>query len=153
MPRKAKAAAPATVPAPSVRITDQCGGSPDGLIEPDGAIEVKCPRPANHWAAWRHATGHTGLEAVPAQHRAQLLHAFLVGSGTIQWIDWVSYCPLFPDPLQLLSIRVRRAECAEAIVEYRLALDVFLNELDNEVQAMTEVVVACSEGETHGDKT
>jgi hypothetical protein len=119
-------------------IASRCGWSPDGLIGEDGAIELKCPRPANHWATWREAQGKRGLDAVPAHHRAQLLHAFVVGAPVLQWIDWVSYCPIFPPPLRLLIIRVSRAECVSEIAAYREGLVQFLEELEEELSAMRE---------------
>jgi hypothetical protein len=145
MPRKAKAAAPAPVLAPAVSIADQCGWSPDGLIGEHGAVEVKCPRPANHWTAWRDATGKTGLAAVPSQYRAQLLHAFVVGEGSLDWIDWVSYCPQFPASLQLLVIRVKRVDCETEIGLYLMALSRFLEELEEELGAMREHCVTVLE--------
>jgi hypothetical protein len=138
MPRKAKAPPPAAVPVADARIARQCGWSPDGLIGPNGAIEVKCPRPANHWSAWQDATGKTGLAAVPSHHRAQLLHAFVVGHEALAWIDWVSYCPLFPVGLQLLVIRVERHGCEAEIERYRGALSQFLEELEAEYEAMRQ---------------
>jgi hypothetical protein len=144
MPRKATAAPPA---AETVSIGHQCGWSPDGLVGHDGAVEVKCPRPANHWSAWRDATGKTGLAAVPSHHRAQLLHAFVVGEGSLEWIDWVSYCPQFPSPLQLLVIRVARAQCATEIAAYRLALGRFLAELEEELETMQRCVKELTGGQ------
>lgn len=117
-------------------IASRCGWSPDGLIGDDGAIELKCPRPANHWSAWRDAQGKAGLAAVPSHHRAQLLHAFVVGAPVLTWIDWVSYCPVFPAPLKLLVIRVTRASCQKDISAYRFQLVTFLEELEAELEAM-----------------
>ena len=127
-------------------IASRCGWSPDGLIGDDGAIELKCPRPANHWSAWRDAEDKVGLAAVPSHHRAQLLHAFVVGGPALDWIDWVSYSPVFPPPLKLLVIRVARARCHREIAAYRTQLVEFLEGLEVELEAMRQECGVASAG-------
>jgi hypothetical protein len=91
------------------------GYSPDGLVEDDGLLEVKCPRAKTHLATIL-------ADAVPEHHMAQLQTGLLV-SGR-QWIDFVSFCagmPLFtkrvlPDP------RWQRAIVA-AVAEFETAAE------------------------------
>ncbi|WIC40268.1 Cas4 family exonuclease [Gordonia phage Holliday] len=65
------------------------GYSPDGLVDEDGLIEVKCPRPKSHMNT-------IIANQVPVEHMPQLQAGLLV-SGR-KWIDFVSFCagmPLF----------------------------------------------------------
>ncbi len=79
----------------------EAGGSPDGFVGTDGLIEIKCPfDPAQHIAyledsAWE--------DHIP-QKQGNL---WVAGK---QWIDFVSYCPLFPQQMQLFKRRFYRDE-------------------------------------------
>lgn len=63
------------------------GCSPDGLINTDGMLEVKCPRPATH-------IDTIIADTVPIEHMPQLQCALLT-SGR-QWIDYVSFVAGLP---------------------------------------------------------
>ncbi|TWS25567.1 YqaJ viral recombinase family protein [Tsukamurella conjunctivitidis] len=63
------------------------GCSPDGLINTDGMLEVKCPRPATH-------IDTIIADTVPIEHMPQLQCALLT-SGR-QWIDFVSFVAGLP---------------------------------------------------------
>lgn len=58
------------------------GYSPDGLVNDDGLIEIKCPQPKEHLR-----TILTGKP--PTQYQAQLQVGLFVSSR--KWIDYVSY--------------------------------------------------------------
>lgn len=102
------------------------GCSPDGLIEDDGLVELKCPASmVKHLDALR-----TGAHA--AEYRWQLQHQLLVTGR--QWVDAVSYDPRFPEHLQLAVIRVGRdesaiAELSEAIKVADAEVEAIVNEL------------------------
>jgi YqaJ-like recombinase protein len=101
------------------------GCSPDGFCGDDGLVEVKCPRSANHLSYLRANT-------VPKEHLPQLVHA-LWTTGR-QWVDFISYDPRFPEPLQLFCVRYHRD--AGEMVSYELAVSIFLREVDREVEAV-----------------
>lgn len=110
------------------------GCSPDGLCADDGLVEVKCPRAANHLAYLRAGT-------VPKEHLPQLVHALWITGR--QWVDFVSFAPQFPEPLQLFLVRYPRNETD--IKSYELAATLFLREIDDEVaavQAMMQPVIS-----------
>lgn len=89
------------IPHPTVA---SCGASPDGLIDDDGLLEVKCPTSEQkHVEALRNG-GHAD------EYRWQLQHQLWVTGR--QWVDAVSYHPEFPDGLQLAITRVERDEAA-----------------------------------------
>lgn len=98
------------------------GCSPDGLIDDDGLLEIKCPaNMSKHLEALR-----TGEHA--REYRWQLQHQ-LMATGR-QWVDAVSYDPRFPEHLQLAIKRVHRDE--DAIAELRAEI----RRADAEVAAM-----------------
>lgn len=80
------------------------GVSPDGLLDPSGMTEFKCPaNMAKHLEALRsneHAT----------EYRWQLQGQLWVADR--EWVDAVSYDPRFPPHLRLAICRVHRDEPA-----------------------------------------
>jgi hypothetical protein len=77
----------------------EAGCSPDGLIDWDGLIEIKCPfNPINHV--------ETLEGGVPAEHIAQIQGQMWVTGRT--WCDFVSFDPRMPPRLQLYVQRVDR---------------------------------------------
>lgn len=77
------------------------GCSPDGLVDADGGIEMKCPKDSIvHLQRF--------LTGVPDEHRPQC-QGFLWVTGR-EWIDFVSFDPRQSPEFQLLKIRVNRNE-------------------------------------------
>jgi hypothetical protein len=84
--------------------TKSMGYSPDGVIgDWIGLLEVKCPRPANHLA-------YLDGGVVPDEHLDQCRHGLYVSGA--EWIDFVSYSPIFPEPLRLFVCRLTREQAA-----------------------------------------
>jgi putative phage-type endonuclease len=103
------------------------GCSPDGVIgDYEGILEVKAPRAANHLRYLR-APGK-----VPTEHVAQVNHALFVSGA--RYVDFVSYCNEFPEPLQLFVTRVGR-ETVD-LAAYELVVRQFLGEVDAEYDAV-----------------
>ena len=102
------------------------GCSLDGHVGAfEGLIEIKCPRPANHFATLR-----TG--GVPARYLPQLTHnLWLTGA---RYADFVSYCPLFPDHLRLYICQIKAADLD--LAGYEKKLRAFLAEVDAEFLAV-----------------
>lgn len=61
------------------------GASPDGLIDDDGILEIKCPELKSHIRYLREGV-------LPSEYRCQC-HGLLAVSGR-QWLDFVSYSPV-----------------------------------------------------------
>lgn len=76
---------------------ENCGASPDGLVGKDGQIEVKCPTPSVHLNTLL-------LQEVPSEHIPQI--TLQLACTRRKWCDFVSYCPLLPEHLQIVVIRV-----------------------------------------------
>lgn len=97
------------------------GCSPDGLVEDDGLVEIKCPASmAKHLDALMRGT-HA------SEYRWQLQHQLMVTRR--QWVSIASYDPRWPENLQLATVRVQRDD--EAIAELAAAI----READAEVES------------------
>jgi len=104
-----------------------CGGSPDGTIEDDGGIEIKCPfNSAVHL--------QTVLTGMPDEHAAQVQGCmWLTGR---KWWDFVSYDPRMPEPLRLYVQRIERDDAYIATLESEVVK--FLAEVAERVAKIQE---------------
>lgn len=101
------------------------GTSPDGFVNEDGIVSVKCPKTATQIRYIRE-----GVE--PTEHWAQNTHElWLTGR---QWIDFVSYDPRLPDHLKLFQLRVTRTP--KELLQYQAEVYRFLLNVENELSAI-----------------
>lgn len=77
--------------------TLECGASPDGLVNDDGGIEIKCPLPHNHVAYLR-------AGEVPGKYMPQIQGCLWITGR--EWWDFMSYHP----SMENLIVRVYRDE-------------------------------------------
>lgn len=101
--------------------TLEAGASPDGLIDDDGGLEIKCPELATHLEYLR-------LRREPPAYTAQIQGCMWI-SGR-KWWDFVSFNPDFPERLQLVVRRVVRDE--KYIAALALAVELFMAEVREE---------------------
>lgn len=94
-----------------------------------GIVDFKCPRAGNHLEYLR-------SEAIPTDYLRQLTHGLWITGA--EWAEMVSYCPQFPEPLQLCIRRVERKNID--LVAYDAAVKAFLAEVDREVAAVMTMV-------------
>ena len=97
----------------------KAGGSPDGLIDSDGLIEIKSVIPT------------VQIETIekggyPSGHKAQIQGCLWV-SGR-DWCDFISYSPDLPENLSLYTHRVVRDD--EYIANLEVEIVRFLDELE-----------------------
>ena len=85
------------------------GCSPDGLVDKDGAIEIKSVIPSTHYDTIVRGT-------YDPCYKWQLL-SNLKYSGR-KWIDFVSFCADFPIDKQLFVHRIYRRKCYPKIQDY-----------------------------------
>lgn len=98
-----------------------CGASPDGLIEHDGGIEIKCPKDRRvHMQTW--------LGGMPVEHLPQVQGNMWVNNRT--WFDFISYDPRAPLEFQLYVQRIMRDD------KYIKALESHVVEFLGEVEAL-----------------
>jgi len=101
------------------------GCSPDGLVDWDGLIEIKCP-----WNTAVHI--ETLLNGMPADHIPQVQGQMWITGR--EWCDFVSYDPRMPAELQLHVQRIQRDPSFIADLEARITS--FLQQVGNQVEAL-----------------
>lgn len=98
------------------------GVSPDGLIDEDGGVEIKCPKAKTH-------AEYLELTREPSAYTAQIQGCMWVTGR--QWWDFVSYHPDFPENARLI---VRRIPRDEAFIEkLQRAIEEFSQEVHRTV--------------------
>jgi len=105
--------------------TLMAGCSPDGLVDWDGLIEIKCP-----WSTANHI--ETLLNGMPSDHIPQVQGQMWITGR--EWCDFVSYDPRMPAELQLHVQRIPRDEAFIADLERRVTS--FLAEVGTQVEAL-----------------
>jgi putative phage-type endonuclease len=80
---------------------EQAGASPDGLVDNDGLIEIKCPNTSTHLDTLL-------SQKVPSKYITQMTWQMLCTGR--KWCDFVSYDPRLPDNLQLFIQRIELDE-------------------------------------------
>lgn len=101
------------------------GCSPDGLVDWDGLIEIKCP-----FGSAVHV--ETLLHGMPSEHMAQVqFQLWITGRD---WCDFVSYDPRMPEHLRLYVERIARD--ADMIQRIESEARTFLAEVDAMTQSL-----------------
>ena len=95
------------------------GCSPDGLVGDDGLLEIKVPKPSTH-------AEYLLGECVPSDYIPQMMWQMAVTGR--KWNDFVSYCPDFPEPLDLFVCRLERDDAQIAAMEAEA--EKFLSEVE-----------------------
>ncbi len=104
-----------------------CGASPDGLIEQDGGIEIKCPKDRRvHMQTW--------LTGMPVDHMPQVQGNMWVNDRA--WWDFISYDPRAPIEFQLYVQRIHRTD------HYIKALESHVVEFLKEAEALLGAINA-----------
>lgn len=101
------------------------GASPDGLVNHDGLVEIKCPHSATHWS-------YIKDDGPPTKYYIQM-QAQMACTGR-KWCDFVSYDPRMPERSQLFIKRVMREDAY--IAEMEAEVKKFLDEVAVEVNLM-----------------
>lgn len=112
----------------------ESGASPDGLVGPDGLLEIKCPTTATHLE-----TLITGRPA--GKYVTQMM--WQMACTDRQWCDFASFDPRLPEELRLFVVRVPRDD--EMIAMLETEVTAFLAEIDarlNELNARYGVKLA-----------
>tara|TARA_R100001086_G_scaffold58484_1_gene26770 strand:- start:712 stop:1335 length:624 start_codon:yes stop_codon:yes gene_type:complete len=106
------------------------GASPDGFVDKDGLIEIKCPNSTTH-IEWLLAG------KVPTTHKNQMI-AQLVCTGRA-WCDFVSYDPRVGAQLELFVVRFEPT--AKEREELEKDVTEFLAEVDDMEKQLTKLGV------------
>ena len=104
------------------------GASPDGLVEQDGLVEIKCPNTATHIETLL-------SQKVPEKYILQM--QFQITCTQRMWCDFVSFDPRMPEKNQLFIKRVERDD--RIIHEIETEITKFLNELDQKLTKLEQL--------------
>jgi putative phage-type endonuclease len=101
------------------------GASPDGLINSNGLVEIKCPNSSTHWS-------YIKADEPPMKYYIQM-QAQMACTGRM-WCDFVSFDPRMPDRSKLFIKRVLRSN--EFISDMENDVQQFLDEVEIEANLM-----------------
>ena len=107
---------------------DMAGASPDGFVNDDGLIEIKCPNTATHIDTLL-------TQTVPGKYNTQM--QFQMACTGRSWCDFVSFDNRLPAELQLFVKRVPRDNMYIRLMEEEIVK--FLNELDIKIAQLMEI--------------
>ncbi len=106
---------------------DWCGGSPDGLVNDDGGIEIKCPKDRRvHMQTWRNG--------MHVDHLPQVQGNIWINER--EWFDFISYDPRAPEDFRLYVQRIWRND------KYIKALESHIVEFLADVKTIVEGMYA-----------
>jgi putative phage-type endonuclease len=101
----------------------EAGASPDGLVNDEGLLEIKCPNINTHLDTLR-------ARKVPKQYIAQVQGQMWITGR--KWCDFVSFQPELPENAQMIIIRMDRDD--NYIEELEKEVRNFLLEVENQVE-------------------
>jgi len=101
------------------------GASPDGLIQHDGLIEIKCPQTTTHLEIM--AGGK-----IPARYMFQMY--WQMACTGRDWCMFVCFDPRLPEPMQLYNEEVPRDD--KIIAELEEEVIKFIEELNHKVMVI-----------------
>lgn len=104
------------------------GASPDGLVWPDGLVEIKCPNTATHIDFLK--TGKPKSEYI-----TQMM--WQMACTGRQWCDFVSYDDRLPEHLSYKCVRVELDE--ELIKSLEHEVIKFIEELEEEIKQLEQL--------------
>ena len=102
--------------------------SPDGMIDEDGLVEIKCPNTSTHIDTLLD-------EKVPSKYVTQIM--WQMACTGRQWCDFVSYDPRMPEHMHIFVKRIERDD--NIIVELEREVEKFLSELDEKIATLAKL--------------
>lgn len=113
------------IPHPSI---EWAGCSPDGLVDGDGILEIKCPQPTAHL--------HVLLaKGPPAKYLPQI--QWQMACTGRAWADLLSHNPDFPEHLQTIWFRVNRDD--RKIAEMESEVRKFIAEINETLERLSSI--------------
>jgi hypothetical protein len=108
------------------------GASPDGLVDADGVLELKCPQAAAHLDYLR--------GGLPNDYRLQIIHTIWLSGRA--WGDFASFNPDFPEPLRLKVTRV--VPTPVELTAHEFAVRLFLSECQKEYDEVAALMTVAA---------
>lgn len=109
------------------RTIDMAGASPDGLVNRDGLVEIKCPNTATHLRF---------LETGKIDRRYVYQMNWQMACTEREWCDFVSFDPRLPD-FDIKIVRVERDQ--ELIKNIEAEVSLFQEQIGKRMQALLEL--------------
>ena len=103
------------IPHPNIAMS---GASPDGLVDDDGLVEIKCPNTSTHLQFLIN-------QKIPKSHYDQM--QWQMSCTNRKWCDYISFDPRVQANIQLEIIRIERNEVYIQELEFNVGK--FLDEL------------------------
>lgn len=110
------------------RTIGDAGASPDGLVDANGLVEIKCPETHTHIAT---LLG----QSVPSQYVTQM--QWQMACTGRAWCDFVSFDPRMSESMRFFCKRVMRDDAAIAELEREVVA--FLNEVRGTVAQLKRI--------------
>ena len=104
---------------------DMSGASPDGLVDKNGLVEIKCPESKTHME-------YLLSGKPPAKYIPQMM--WQMACTGREWCDFVSFDPRFPINLQIFVIKVEYDPTYVRMLE--LEITQFLDEVSKKVEIL-----------------
>jgi hypothetical protein len=104
---------------------DMSGASPDGLVDKNGLVEIKCPESKTHME-------YLLSGKPPAKYIPQMM--WQMACTGREWCDFVSFDPRFPTNLQIFVIKVEYDPTYVRMLE--LEITQFLDEVSKKVEIL-----------------
>jgi putative phage-type endonuclease len=112
------------IPHPTIKMS---GASPDGLVNDDGMLEIKCPNTSTHVQTLLD-------EKIPKKYVDQM--QWQMACAEREWCDFVSFDPRMPEGNDFFCVRVDRD--GDKIAELEAEVMKFLGELDEMVSTLNK---------------
>ncbi|WP_063657925.1 lambda exonuclease family protein [Candidatus Arsenophonus triatominarum] len=112
------------IPHPSIALF---GASPDGLVNDDGLIEIKCPNTTTHI--------ETIVTGKPKYEYLLQMHGQMMCTGR-NWCDFVSYDDRLPPNLAYYKIRIIKDD--NLVNEIEQAVQAFIEKLKSEINKINQ---------------
>lgn len=104
------------------------GASPDGLIDADGLVEIKCPNTATH-------IEYALAGIAPEKYQNQML--WQMECTGRDWCDFVSFDPRMPEEMRLFIVRFERDQ--KRIEDIKSEVIKFLSEVEDSISSLKKV--------------
>jgi len=110
------------------------GGSPDGIVKPNGVIEVKCPfKSANHF---KHGLidSPAKFKKVAPNYYYQCISNMICAKA--KWCDFISFDPRVSSDYQMFIYRLELDKEEASLIKERLEIAVkYMEELKEEIES------------------
>ncbi|MFS1537664.1 MAG: YqaJ viral recombinase family protein [Candidatus Phlomobacter fragariae] len=116
------------VPHPTIELF---GANPDGLVNDDGLIEIKCPNTTTHI--------ETIITGKPKYEYLLQMHGQMMCTGR-NWCDFISYDDRLPPNLAYYKIRIIKDD--KLVNKIEQTVQRFINKLKSEINSINKHVEA-----------